>query len=317
MNKFKAVGLLSGGLDSTLAAKILIDQGIEVYAINFVSPFCTCTPKSMGCSAVSRAVEQLGGIPLKKVALGDDYLQMVKSPHHGYGRGINPCIDCRIMKIRKAAEYMKEIGASYIFTGEVLGQRPMSQHRKAINIIDKESGVAGLILRPLSAAHFEPTQPELQGIIDRSKLLDFQGRSRKPQIELAKEKNIIDYPCPNGGCLLTDELFAVRLKYYFSQNENVSVNDMLLLKTGRHQFTPDGKMIIIARDEKECDTLKRIAPRKMFTFVPNNFSGPVIVSEVSYSEYIRYLYYQYGKPIDANNNMIDCLTNDTMTSYTV
>lgn len=315
MNKFKAVGLLSGGLDSTLAAKILIDQGIEVYAINFVSPFCTCTPKSMGCSAVSRAVEQLGGIPLKKVALGDDYLHMVKSPRHGYGRGINPCIDCRIMKVRKAAEYMNEIGASCIFTGEVLGQRPMSQHRKAMNIIDKESGIAGLILRPLSAAHFEPTQPELQGIIDRSKLLDFQGRTRKPQIELAKEKNIIDYPCPNGGCLLTDERFASRLTHYFSKNENVSVNDMPLLKTGRHQFTPDGKMVIIARDEKECNTLKRIAPRKMYTYIPNNFAGPVIVSESSYSEHIRQLYYQYGKPHDTNSNTIDCTTDGIIRSY--
>ncbi len=317
MNKFKAIGLLSGGLDSTLAAKILIDQGIEVFAINFVSPFCTCTPKSMGCSAVSRAVEQLGGIPLKKVALGDDYLQMIRSPRHGYGRGINPCIDCRIMKIRKAAEYMKEIGASCIFTGEVLGQRPMSQHRKAINIIDKESGVAGFILRPLSAAHFEPTQPELQGIIDRSKLLDFQGRTRKPQIELAKEKNIIDYPCPNGGCLLTDERFASRLKYYFSQNKSISVNDMPLLKTGRHQFTPDGKMVIIARDEKECDTLKRIAPQKMFTFVPNNFSGPVIISESAWNENIKNLYHQYGKPVAGEINTIDCLTNGAVSSYTL
>ncbi|NLD99614.1 MAG: hypothetical protein GX640_07045 [Fibrobacter sp.] len=292
----KAVGLLSGGLDSTLAAKVLIDLGIEVHAINFVSPFCTCTPKSMGCSAVSRAVEQLGGIPLKRVSLGDDYLRMVKSPKHGYGRGMNPCIDCRIMKIQKAAEFMNEIGASFLFTGEVLGQRPMSQHRRAIGLIDKESGMSGLILRPLSAAHFEPTIPESNGLVDRAKLLDFQGRSRKPQISLAKSKNIVDYPCPNGGCLLTDVRFAERLRDYFSGKKEVSVKDMPLLKTGRHQKTSDGKTVIIARDEKECEFLQNIAVSGMNTFVPQNFSGPVIVTDSNFTKEIAGLFRKYGKP---------------------
>jgi tRNA U34 2-thiouridine synthase MnmA/TrmU len=317
MKKIKAVGLLSGGLDSTLAAKTLIDLGIEVHAINFVSPFCTCTPKSMGCSAVSRAVEQLGYIPLRRVALGDDYLNMIKSPEYGYGRGINPCIDCRIMKIRKAAEYMNEIGASFLFTGEVLGQRPMSQHRKAISIIDKGSGIAGLILRPLSAAHFEPTIPELQGIVDRTKLLDLQGRSRKPQIELAKEKDITDYPCPNGGCLLTDERFAERLSDYFSRTEDISVKDMPLLKTGRYQKTPDGKYVIIARNEQECTTLLQLSRPEMFTLTPDNFNGPVIISESPFNEYIADLFKKYGKPKVGTDNTVTCTNNNTITTCTI
>jgi tRNA U34 2-thiouridine synthase MnmA/TrmU len=143
--KIKAVGLLSGGLDSTLAAKLMLEQGIELYAVNFTSPFCTCTPKKAGCPAVVTAVKKLGGISLKRVRLGNEYLEIVRNPKHGYGSGLNPCIDCRIMKIRKAADYMSAVGAAFLFTGEVIGQRPMSQHKEAINLIDRESGLQGYI----------------------------------------------------------------------------------------------------------------------------------------------------------------------------
>lgn len=176
--KIRAIGLLSGGLDSTLAAKLMLEQGIDVYVINFTSPFCTCTPKKAGCAAVITAVKELDGIPLKRIALKDEYLEIVRNPMHGHGSGMNPCIDCRIMKIRKAGKYMHEMGASFVFTGEVLGQRPMSQHRAAIDIIDRESGLKDYILRPLSAANFKPTVPEIKGWVDRSKLLDISGRSR-------------------------------------------------------------------------------------------------------------------------------------------
>jgi tRNA U34 2-thiouridine synthase MnmA/TrmU len=307
METTKAVGLLSGGLDSTLAARILLDQGIDVYAINFVSPFCTCTPKSMGCSAVANAVRQLGDIPLKRVAMGDEYLRMVRSPTYGHGRGLNPCIDCRIMKIRLAAEHMREIGASFLFTGEVLGQRPMSQHRRAMRTIDRESGIAGLILRPLSASHFPPTEPELRGIVDRTKLLGFEGRSRKPQIALAKEKNINDYPCPAGGCLLTDKLFAQRLKDYFDHCEAPSVTDMPLLKIGRHFRTPNHRKIVVSRDEREGEALERLARPGMHLFIPMNFCGPSILSEEEYSGQVRELMYTYSNKIDAAmENLISC-----------
>jgi tRNA U34 2-thiouridine synthase MnmA/TrmU len=273
----KAVGLLSGGLDSTLAAKLILEQGVEIFAINFTSPFCTCTPKKSGCAAVITAVRQLGDVPLRRAALGDEYLDMVQNPKHGYGSGLNPCIDCRIMKIRKAGEYMHEIGASFLFTGEVLGQRPMSQHRKAIELIDRDSGLQGYILRPLSAAHFEPTIPEKRGWIDRSKLLGISGRSRKEQISLATEKGIRDYPCPAGGCLLTDKNFADRMGDYFTHTETASMKDIPFLKVGRHFRLENGDKVIVARNEQEGKTLKKMCPDTDHLLSPVNFSGPVVV----------------------------------------
>ena len=275
--KIKAVGLLSGGLDSTIAAKLMLEQGIEVCAVNFTSPFCTCTPKKAGCAAVITAVKQLGDIPLRRAALRDEYLEMVQNPKHGYGSGLNPCIDCRIMKIHKAGEYMRQIGASFLFTGEVLGQRPMSQHRRAIELIDRESGLRGYILRPLSAAHFEPTIPEKEGWVDRSKLLGISGRSRKEQISLATEKGIEDYPCPAGGCLLTDKNFADRMRDYFAYTETPSMKDIPLLKVGRHFRLDSGDRVIVARNKQECNTLKKICPNTDHLLSPVNFSGPVVV----------------------------------------
>jgi len=275
--KMKVVGLLSGGLDSTLAAKLMLEQGAEVHAINFTSPFCTCTPKKAGCAAVVTAVRQLGDIPLKRVALKDDYLEMVRNPKHGHGSGMNPCIDCRIMKIQKAGEYMHKIGASFLFTGEVLGQRPMSQHKRAIGIIDRESGLQGYLLRPLSASHFEPTIPEQKGWIDRSKLLGISGRSRKTQISLAADKGISDYPCPAGGCLLTDKGFSERMRDYLAFTENPLIRDIPLLKVGRHFRLENGEKIIVARNAQECRMLKNLYRKNDHLLVPLDFSGPTVI----------------------------------------
>jgi hypothetical protein len=272
----KAVGLLSGGLDSTLAARILLDQGIEVHAINFTSPFCTCTAKSASCASVVTAVRQLGNIPLERVAMGEDYLEMVRNPKHGHGRGMNPCIDCRIMKIGLAGKYMESIGGSFLFTGEVLGQRPMSQTRRAIDIIDRECGYRGLLLRPLSAHMFEPTVPEQKGWVDRSKLLSYTGRTRKPQIELAHAKGIADYPCPAGGCRLTEEKFAERLRDYFDHTDAISLRDIPLLKTGRHFRLDNGDKVVLARDEAEGEALIRLARDDDHLLIPQ-FPGPVVI----------------------------------------
>lgn len=273
----KAVGLLSGGLDSTLAAKLMLEQGIEVYGINFTSPFYTCTPQNSACSAVASAAQQLGNIPLKIVFFGDAYLQIVQTPKHGYGSGINPCIDCRIIKIKQAGEYMRKIGASFLFTGEVLGQRPMSQHRKSIELIDRRSGLAGYILRPLSGALFAPTVPEQKGWVERKKLLEIQGRSRKLQIKLAAEKGITDYPSPAGGCLLTDKNFSERMRDYFQHTSNPLMRDIPLLKIGRHFRIANGDKVIVARDEKEGIALQRLAKDEHQLFYPQNFSGPVVL----------------------------------------
>jgi len=277
----RAVGLLSGGLDSTLAAKLMLEEGIGVFAVNFTSPFCTCTPKTAGCAAVITAIRQLGGIPLKRVALGDEYLGIVRDPEHGHGSGMNPCIDCRIMKIRKAGEYMHDIGAAFLFTGEVLGQRPMSQHRESIDTIDRESGLRDYILRPLSAGHFGPTIPERRGWVDRSRMLRISGRSRRIQITLAAQKGIRDYPCPAGGCLLTDCHFSDRIRDYFAFTAHPTVEDMPLLRIGRHFRLGCGSEIIVARDEKECRMLERHCRRTDHLLVPIDFAGPTVVLQGS------------------------------------
>ncbi len=244
----KAIGLLSGGLDSTLAVKLLIDQGIEVIAFNMITPFCTCTRR--GCKHEAGKVAKQFGIPVKIIAVEEDYIEMIKHPKHGYGSNMNPCIDCRIFMFKKAKAYMERIGARFIFTGEVLGQRPMSQHRRAMNLIEKETGLQGLILRPLSAKLFPVTIPEEQRWVDRERLLDIQGRRRLSQIELAKKIGVKDYPCPGGGCRLTDPQFAKRLKESLDFGED-SIRDIQLLKYGRHVRLPSGAKVIVGRNEEE------------------------------------------------------------------
>ncbi len=279
----KAVGLLSGGLDSTLAAKVILEHGIEVHAINFTSPFCTCTPKSAGCAAVVTAVKSLGDIPLKHVGLGEEYLEMIRHPKHGYGSGLNPCIDCRIMKLRKAGGYMREIGASFLFTGEVLGQRPMSQHRQALECIEQESGFAGLIVRPLSAQLLPPSIPEQEGWLDRERLLNMQGRTRKPQIALATDYGIADYPCPAGGCLLTVEGFARRMKDTIT-HDTLTLHEMALLKVGRHfRLSPEAKLIV-GRDQRENERLESLRTAQDLHFEPADVSGPVALGRGRFSE---------------------------------
>jgi hypothetical protein len=272
----KAVGLLSGGLDSTLAAKLMLDQGIKVHAINFTSPFCHCTARSAGCAAVVTAVRQLGSIPLERVALGEEYLAMIRHPKHGYGRGTNPCIDCRIMKLRKAGEYMRSIGASFLFTGEVLGQRPMSQHHRAFEVIDRESGLGGLILRPLSAELLEPTIPETEGWVKRDALLGLNGRTRTTQISMARDNGINDYPCPAGGCLLTDPDFAAKLREHFSMGGESSVRAMTLLQVGRHFRLGDGSKIVVSRNENEGARLEALAVSSDSLLVPD-FAAPTVL----------------------------------------
>src|SRR4030043_332803 len=194
----KAIALPSGGLDSTLAAKVVMEQGVELEALNFLTVFCTCTHRGESCLASQKAVDSLG-IPLRVFNVSEEYLDVVKHPKHGYGSNMNPCIDCRIFMLKKAKAYMEDGGASFIVTGEVLGQRPMSQRRDAMRLIEKEAGLEGFILRPLSAKFLPVTVPEKEGWVKRETLPEFQGRSRKPQIKLADHYGIRDYPCPAGG----------------------------------------------------------------------------------------------------------------------
>ena len=243
--KRKALALLSGGLDSTLAVKVMLDQGIEVEALNFTSPFCTCTGKNAGCKSEAVRVATEFNIPIKVIHKGLDYLEIVRNPSHGYGKGVNPCIDCRIFLLRKAKEYMIESGADFVITGEVLGQRPMSQRRDTLRIIERESGLEGLLLRPLSAKHFSPTIPEKEGWVDREKLLAIQGRSRKVQMRLADELDVKNYPCPAGGCMLTETSFAPKVRDVFAHSGALNLRDFRLLKIGRHfRIGPNTKVIV-------------------------------------------------------------------------
>jgi len=272
MNK-KAVALLSGGLDSTLAVKLMLMQGIEVTAINFKTPFCCCNRKN-GCGNEAGRISKEFGIPAKLIYVDKDYIEMVRNPKFGYGKHMNPCLDCRIFMHKRAASFMEEIGATFLITGEVLGQRPMSQRRDAMNLIDRESGLKQRILRPLSAGVMEPTLPEQQGIVDRSRLLSITGRGRKAQMQLADEFSIKDYPCPAGGCLLTDIKFEAKLKDLFLHQENFTMEEIRLLKIGRHlRLSPELK-IIVGRDEEENNRIESLAKGKHPLFIPEDFNGP-------------------------------------------
>lgn len=269
----KALSLLSGGLDSRIATKLILDQGIEVIGVHYVTIFCTCTAKGCKKSSAREAAEQFG-ISLKEISINKEFLEMLKSPKYGYGSGMNPCIDCRILMFKDAKNVMEKIGARFIITGEVLGQRPMSQHRKALQIIERESGLEGLILRPLSARLLLPTIPEKEGWVDREKLLAHSGRSRREQIEIAEKIGVYDYPCAAGGCLLTDPSFSKRIKEAFDHGE-YEVKDILLLKLGRHFRYEDKVKIIIGRHQAENSRMLGLAEGGDIILMPVDGPGPV------------------------------------------
>lgn len=270
----KAISLLSGGLDSILATRLILEQGVGIEAVNFLTVFCTCTARGENCLASKSAADKLG-IKLKVFEVSKEYFKVVKNPEHGYGSNLNPCLDCRIFMFKKAGQYMKTVGASFLITGEVLGERPMSQRRDAMKIIERDSGLEGLILRPLSAKLLEPTIPEKDGLVDREKLLAIEGRSRKPQIQLAKDLGINDYPCPAGGCLLTDPGFANRMKDLIKYNSDFTIKDIQLLKAGRHfRLAPQVKLVV-GRNEKENSRLLKLAEENDFCFYPTETKGPV------------------------------------------
>jgi diphthamide synthase (EF-2-diphthine--ammonia ligase) len=271
-----AVGLLSGGLDSTLAVKMVKDQGIEVLVIKFTSPFCQCD--SSGCSHAAEQARRMG-IELLTIPKGQDYLDIVRSPKYGYGSGMNPCIDCRIYMLREAERIAEERGAKFIFTGEVVGQRPMSQNRRVMDLVERESGLEGRLVRPLSAKLLPETEAERMGWIDREALLDISGRRRKVQIETAAELGVVDYPCPAGGCLLTSKEFAARLRDFLLKSPgSLTPRDVALLKVGRH-FRVDGHKVIIGRNIDENGRLRQLAGSEHVVMEPVGVPGPVCLCE--------------------------------------
>jgi len=274
--KRKAVALLSGGLDSRLAVKMMLEQGIEVEALNFVTVFCTCTAKS-SCKSEARKAAEEYGIPLRVLNATDEILAAIREPKHGFGRGINPCLDCRISMFRRAGSYMQETGADFLITGEVWGERPMSQRPDALRVIEKESGLSGLILRPLSAHLFEPTIPEREGWVDRERLMAIEGRSRKPQMQLATELGVNDYPCPAGGCLLCDKNFAARLRSLLADNPHPAIAEIQSLKLGRLIYSSEGQRIIIPRNEQETERLAALSRPGDLLMSARDHMGPTTV----------------------------------------
>ncbi|MEM2855891.1 MAG: hypothetical protein QW416_02155 [Candidatus Nitrosocaldaceae archaeon] len=269
----KVVALLSGGLDSTLSVKIMKDQGFDVKALAIKTPFCDFDC-GHGCGFKVMEVADRLGVDLKTVYIGDEYIEMLKNPKHGYGSGMNPCIDCRIMMYKEAKKYMEEIGAEFIITGEVLGQRPMSQNKRALKIIELEGDLEGKVLRPLSGKNLEPIEAEKKGIIDRNKLLSIRGRSRKTQFRLAKELGIVEYPNAAGGCLLTDPQFSKRVKDLLKYVNKPTLNDIELLKIGRH-FRLDNSKLIVGRNKEENEKIKALALDDDILLETRDYKGPV------------------------------------------
>ncbi|MDI6708355.1 MAG: hypothetical protein QME47_04640 [Candidatus Thermoplasmatota archaeon] len=270
---FKALALLSGGLDSALAAKLILEQGIDIIGINFTSPFCLC---DQGGKCRAFEITKNLNIPFKIIFKGEDYLEIVRNPKYGYGTALNPCLDCRIYMLRKSKELMKELQADFIITGEVLGQRPMSQHRKALELIEKESGLDRKILRPLSAKLLPETEVEMRGLVNRDKLLSIKGRSRKKQFELVKKLGITGYSTPAGGCLLTQKEFAAKLKDLFERSAKVTWHDIELLKIGRH-FRAENSKIIVGRNAHENKLLLNLMYENDYWFEVPNYGSPIVL----------------------------------------
>ncbi|MES9862714.1 MAG: tRNA (5-methylaminomethyl-2-thiouridylate)-methyltransferase [Candidatus Thiodiazotropha sp. LLP2] len=320
----KAVALISGGLDSLLAARVIQDQGIHVEGINFFTGFCVeghthaIRKKDQNKAKRNNALwvaEQLG-MKLHIEDIVEDYKQVLTNPKHGFGANLNPCLDCKVFMVRKAHEWIQKRGFDFIITGEVIGQRPMSQRKETMPIISDESGANDLLLRPLCARNLPETLPEREGWVDREQLFDFSGRSRKPQMALAASLGFEDYAQPAGGCcFLTDEHYAVKLKDLWKArgSREYEMDDIMLLKVGRHLRPASHYKVIIAREEGESNFLQGY--RKIFPHIKTtSHGGPLalIDGEVSDTdvELIARLVARYSQGRNADEVVLE-FTNKT------
>ena len=269
----KAIALISGGLDSTLAVRLMLDQGIEVVGVHFTCPLFSSRPEGNRPDAAKKAADRLG-IKLRVAPLEKDYIEVVRRPAHGWGQAVNPCLDCHAHMIEKAKIIMEEESASFLVTGEVLGQRPKSQRREAMDIIDRITETKGILLRPLSAQHFEPTEAEKAGIVDREKLFSIEGRSRKIQMEMAKDIGIRDYPSPGGGCLLADRSYAARVFDLFERKTEYDFDDFNILKLGRLIRLNNTVRVVVGRNEEENTLLETHHGKVDALMEPSGFPGP-------------------------------------------
>lgn len=268
----RAIVLFSGGLDSLLAASVLKEQGMEVVALNIVTPFHDCTNEA------SDYADELG-LQFVTRTLSEDYMKMVADPCWGYGKAVNPCIDCRIMMCKVASQLLKDTGAAIVATGEVVGQRPNSQKMHQLSLITRQSGLEGKLLRPLSAKVLPPTEAELDGSIDRDRLYTFTGRHRASLISLARSKyGIKRIPQPSTGCLLCEQSFAPRIRDMLRYKRLPSSWDAALLTMGRQIRIDETAKCVVGRRQSDCEALEEHFARndrsRSLLVLPNNFQGP-------------------------------------------
>jgi len=262
----RALGLFSGGLDSILAAKIVSGLGVEVIAITFVSPFFD--PEK------ARNAASLYDFKLVEVDLTEDFLEMLPNPRYGYGKQMNPCIDCKALMFRCAGQMMGKMGADFLFSGEVLGQRPMSQNKQSLRSVANHSGFPDSILRPLSAKLLPPIPLQVEGRINTDDLCALSGRGRQPQMELATDLGVREFPTPAGGCLLTDPNYSRRLKRLYETVENPTLRRFDLLKVGRHVRLSEKTTLVAGRDEEENETIEELATSDDALLRVIGFEGP-------------------------------------------
>ncbi len=289
MSEISAIGLFSGGLDSILACHLVKAQGIRVIPVKFVTPFfdyhLLADP-----DVYQQEIMRKFSLSVELVDISRGYIHLLRKPRHGFGKNFNPCVDCKIFMMNKARELMEKWGALFIFSGEVLGQRPMSQRRDTLRVIERDSGCDDILLRPLCAKKLNPTKPEREGLVDRQQLLDFVGRGRRPQLELAEKLGIREYPNAGGGCILTDPNLALRIKKLYEglftslPAENFTVRDINLLFTGRHFCLPGGFWLVLGRNQEDNQQLlelrqdgdiillmpERPGPTGLLRFIPDN-----------------------------------------------
>lgn len=274
--KVKALGLLSGGLDSRLAVKLMLEQGVEVEVIHFKLPFEGCCFPDCAFKFSQLELIPLHMVDVTKGRLFMEYIRLIRKPKYGYGSGMNPCVDCRIFMLNVAKKIAKKIGAKFIFTGEVLNERPMSQTYKALKIIEREVGLEGKILRPLSARLLPKTEVEKEGLVDRSKLLAIRGRRRRRQLDLAEKFKLRNFPTPSGGCILCEKEFAAKLRDLLEHKKNIKPKDVELLKVGRH-FRFNKSKIIVGRNEKENKMLIKLKQKTDYVFEVPGFGSPITI----------------------------------------
>lgn len=279
----KAVALLSGGLDSLLSIKIVQEQGIEVIALHFATPFNDPAEEIIAVRQVAKKL----GVELVIFPKTEEFFDIIKHPKFGYGKNLNPCMDCRLWIIKKAWAYAQQIGAEFIITGEVVGQRPKSQHRDQILVVDQASGIPGRILRPLSAKLLPVTIPEEKHWVNRDKLLDIEGRSRARQVELGQKYGLVEEYYATGGCPLCEHAYAVKMRDYLDHAPSVSLRDIWLLKVGRH-FRIGGAKIIVGRHQDDNETLEKRAGSSDLRFEVLGVGSPITLLQGSTNKDVIY-----------------------------